>query len=81
MAAAVRFPQAQPCLRHGTWDELLTETEVHDLLGFPVGLKAALDSESEGTQHLEVEGEGAFDIADREIDVVDSSYGTSFDSC
>ena len=53
----------------------VTEAKIDDILGSPIGPKPALHREAEGAKHTEVEGEGAVNIRDRKVDVVDASYG------
>ena len=78
--AAVGLPEAQSGLGLGTRNMFLTEAEVDDILGSPVGPKPALHREADWTKHAQVEGEGAVKITDREVDVVEASYRHSSSS-
>jgi hypothetical protein len=78
--AAVGLPEAQSGLGLGTRNMSLTEAEVDDILGSPISPKPALHREADRTKHAEVEGEGAVNISDREVDVVKASYSHSASS-
>ncbi|MEZ5155308.1 MAG: hypothetical protein R2718_04265 [Solirubrobacterales bacterium] len=77
--ATVSLPQAESGLGLAPEDVALTKPEVDHLLGSTIGLKPPLHLQAERTEHAEVEVEGAVEILDREIDVVEA-FGHSSSS-
>ena len=66
MGAAVGGTKAEP---------FVTEAQIDDLLGAPVGRIALFLLQAQGSQEVQVEGQRAIDVADGEVDVLNSAAG------